>query len=143
MTANVSTETMKVPPKQNNIFILIIHLKHILLLCFFFFSKFLYFYVHRRLVMFLDPGELALCGGCPMCPSCTLPRKVLVCVCGLNSLGCPDCNFLPADVGPMVGKAGLEACVGFLGGVTSTTHWWVERRLGYLVSRASQVKGHF
>ena len=36
MTANVSTETMKVPPKQNNIFILIIHLKHILLLCFFF-----------------------------------------------------------------------------------------------------------
>lgn len=93
--------------------------------------------------MFLDPGELALCGGCPMCPSCTLPRKVLVCVCGLNSLGCPDCNFLPADVGPMVGKAGLEACVGFLGGVTSTTHWWVERRLGYLVSRASQVKGHF
>ena len=78
-----------------------------------------------------------------MCPSCILSRKVLVCFCGLGSLGCPDCNFLPADVGPLVGKAGLEACVGFPVGVTSTTHRWVEPRLGYLVSRASQVKGHF
>ena len=108
-----------------------------------FFPKFLYFYVHRRLVMFLDPGELALYGGCPMCPSCTLPRKVLVCFCEHGSLGCPDCNFLSADVGPLVGKAGLEACVGFLVGVASATHWWVEQHLVCLVSRASQVKGHF
>ena len=60
MPANVSTETMKVPPKQNNIFILIIKTYSSAVL---FFSKFLYFYVHKRLVMFLDPGGLALCGG--------------------------------------------------------------------------------
>ena len=108
-----------------------------------FFPTFLYFYVHRRLVMFLDPGELALCGGCPMYPRCTLPRKVVVCFCGHGSLGCPDCNFLSADVGPLVGKAGLEACVGFLVGAAQC-HPLVGGADSWLsVSRASQVKGHF
>ena len=34
---------------------------------------YLYFYVYGRLVMFLVLGELALCRGCPMCSSSSLP----------------------------------------------------------------------
>lgn len=49
MTANVSTETMKVPPKQNNIFILIILLKHILLLCYLFSNFCIFMYIEGYL----------------------------------------------------------------------------------------------
>ena len=51
--------------------------------------------------MFLSLGEVALCKGCPLCPSSTLsschprvPEQVLITMCGLSSTDCGVVVFL-------------------------------------------------
>ena len=79
--------------------------------------------------MFLDLGEVAFCGACPMCPSGPLPSHPPgardqptqgssdLC---LQSQFCSlqDSSLLPSGVCPPMGEANLGACAGFLVGGT-------------------------
>ena len=94
----------------------------------FWLNFYLYFYVCGRSVTLLNLGEGALCMGYPMCPSSTLlschsrarglrvSGQVLTCVFQTHFHMLQDCIFLASGVCPLVGKAGLEACAGFLAG---------------------------
>ena len=92
-------------------------------------SKFLF----GRLVIFLDLGEVALCRGCPMCPSSTLPSHQSPKHQGPAGprVGSDQCvqtqfhrlwgfSFLASGVCLLVGEGGLEACAGFPVGGAST-----------------------